>query len=1189
MSHGATSKVNFEMMRMKFFEVSDRVFARYRVLAVFGLVAALVLGGSFVSSAQDGEATEVVPYRFFPHTGEIRPVTNEDKAQWASAVARGLITTVTGGSESNGKGADGGADFEFIIVYGDLPGFGFNDFTEGADRRARLEETLGYVGDTLNFSGTLDIFVDESLNDPFTGLLAQAGPDINPSLEYTNGEAFERLATGIDTFPGTAEIYIRFNFGHPWYAGTGQTPVNQFDLVAVLLHEVTHALGFLDLADPNGVSFLGPGGTLSVFDQFLIRGTDGEPLFGGAPPGLLLDPTTLTSNNVAFDGEGAIDGYSQGVDPPIYAPNPYQGGSSISHWDTNTILAVLGSAVMTHAVASGPADREYTALDLGAMGDIGYDTTPRPRRFRGAPLENLQGLHTRELVTPPAVGDPVIVLTWDNPGAPNASTVVQGVTLLRSLREFATEATAETILEIGGADFEAYVDHFDSDIPVGTDLWYTVIADLGENFRPQLSFARVRVGSTNPAPLVEAFGPFSDSGQLVGEALSFSQLLFSPLGGPVGLLGSSSSEAAGANGYETTLLEDVRQLPVARNDANGNSFTIPILEEGVVGWSLGPERFPFFGTEYSTIFVAANGYVSFEPVFLQDSLNFPSRVTTHPSLESHYGIPRVSMLFSDLAPDITGEIWLRMLNDRVVVTYENIASDITSALEFPKMNTFQVALFFSGHIQITYQELLTESDVIVGLSAGLGIPFDPADEFDVESVTGTIGLDEVLGSSDALSIVPIASQNVSAGDLVAFDVVTVGGSGAPLLSAEWDGPGLAPFVSNGDGTGVFLWRTGVTDAGLYLVRILARSGDEEAFQDVRIFVGFVPVMPTADNLRIVSDGLVEGSNVVDVDNAMTTAYDYAHPLGTEEGRSFITWHKNGQFVAGLTDSRTVPSSATQSGDRWHFRVIPVSDDFELGLESVSPVVTIDGAPRIESVSPSVGTSFGGTTVLLEGTRMGVPLSVMFGGVEVQSIRSFGDGTLEVVTPFFNIYESEGNAQLVTIEVVTTNGSGVLQNGFTYVDGPPTIESIAPNAGPFEGGTPVMITGILLTGVSTVLFDGIPGGSLTVNGAGTEITVTTPLLADDREDQTSPRVPVAVDMKVLAAHGMGTKVGGFTYGGTATTDLNSDGKVDAVDVQIVINSVLDVGDAKLMFNADANRDGAINASDVQLVINAALRR
>ena len=135
----------------------------------------------------------------------------------------------------------------------------------------------------------------------------------------------------------------------------------------------------------------------------------------------------------------------------------------------------------------------------------------------------------------------------------------------------------------------------------------------------------------------------------------------------------------------------------------------------------------------------------------------------------------------------------------------------------------------------------------------------------------------------------------------------------------------------------------------------------------------------------------------------------------------------------------------------------------------------------------------------------------------------------------------------------------------------------------------MITGILLTGVSTVLFDGIPGGSLTVNGAGTEITVTTPLLADDREDQTLPRVPVAGDVEVLAAHGMGTKVGGFTYGGTATTDLNSDGKVDAVDVQIVINSVLDVGDAKLMFNADANRDGAVNASDVQLVINAALRR
>jgi len=51
------------------------------------------------------------------------------------------------------------------------------------------------------------------------------------------------------------------------------------------------------------------------------------------------------------------------------------------------------------------------------------------------------------------------------------------------------------------------------------------------------------------------------------------------------------------------------------------------------------------------------------------------------------------------------------------------------------------------------------------------------------------------------------------------------------------------------------------------------------------------------------------------------------------------------------------------------------------------------------------------------------------------------------------------------------------------------------------------------------------------------------------------------------------------------DINGDGQVNAVDVQLVINAALgiDIGG----MNADINGDGQVNAVDVQLVINAAL--
>jgi len=51
------------------------------------------------------------------------------------------------------------------------------------------------------------------------------------------------------------------------------------------------------------------------------------------------------------------------------------------------------------------------------------------------------------------------------------------------------------------------------------------------------------------------------------------------------------------------------------------------------------------------------------------------------------------------------------------------------------------------------------------------------------------------------------------------------------------------------------------------------------------------------------------------------------------------------------------------------------------------------------------------------------------------------------------------------------------------------------------------------------------------------------------------------------------------------DVNEDGSVNAVDVQLVINAVLGINIGAL--DPDINNDDATNAVDVQLVINAVL--
>jgi hypothetical protein len=54
--------------------------------------------------------------------------------------------------------------------------------------------------------------------------------------------------------------------------------------------------------------------------------------------------------------------------------------------------------------------------------------------------------------------------------------------------------------------------------------------------------------------------------------------------------------------------------------------------------------------------------------------------------------------------------------------------------------------------------------------------------------------------------------------------------------------------------------------------------------------------------------------------------------------------------------------------------------------------------------------------------------------------------------------------------------------------------------------------------------------------------------------------------------------------TEPADVNGDGAVNAIDVQLAINGALGVSTG---FDCDVNRDGQVNAIDVQLVINATL--
>lgn len=54
------------------------------------------------------------------------------------------------------------------------------------------------------------------------------------------------LFTGSDPNPGSADINMNIDTSENWYFGTDGNPAfNQIDLITVILHEVSHGLGYV--------------------------------------------------------------------------------------------------------------------------------------------------------------------------------------------------------------------------------------------------------------------------------------------------------------------------------------------------------------------------------------------------------------------------------------------------------------------------------------------------------------------------------------------------------------------------------------------------------------------------------------------------------------------------------------------------------------------------------------------------------------------------------------------------------------------------------------------------------------------------------------------------------------------------------------------------------------------------------
>lgn len=219
------------------------------------------------------------------------------------------------------------------------------------------------------------------------GVLGSAGPATyirdaagakSPNTWYPIALANKLAGTDL----ATSEVDIQCNFSSDfsnWYFGTdGNTPADQYDLMSVVLHELGHGLGFTGSMTVSGQTTGNWGGGTPwpmIYDRFGVNGS-GQQLVDTS---LFPNPSTLlgrqlSSANLFFSGPTAKTA-NGGSFPRLYAPNPFDPGSSFAHFDEAAYPAGNRDSLMTPQIGTNEAIHSPGPVGMAVLQDLGWTFT----------------------------------------------------------------------------------------------------------------------------------------------------------------------------------------------------------------------------------------------------------------------------------------------------------------------------------------------------------------------------------------------------------------------------------------------------------------------------------------------------------------------------------------------------------------------------------------------------------------------------------------------------------------------------------------------------------------------------------------------------------------------------------------------------------------------------------------------
>ncbi len=203
-----------------------------------------------------------------------------------------------------------------------------------------------------------------------------------PKFNTWFAQAEANSITGSDLDPTTSDLIAFFNSdidnnnnclnNTNWYLGFDSNPPgNDIDFLTVILHEMGHGLGFASFVNESTGQLLA--GRHDIWNHYLFDATTG--LLWLNMNNFQRRNSAINTGNLTWSGPNVTaeaPTFSNGVNAAtgflqMYAPNPLEPGSSVSHYDT----AVTPNVLMEPFITGSTIDLDIT---IELLTDIGWST-----------------------------------------------------------------------------------------------------------------------------------------------------------------------------------------------------------------------------------------------------------------------------------------------------------------------------------------------------------------------------------------------------------------------------------------------------------------------------------------------------------------------------------------------------------------------------------------------------------------------------------------------------------------------------------------------------------------------------------------------------------------------------------------------------------------------------------------------